>query len=356
MSTTPRENLLRTLRRQGFDQVPLDCNGFCPAQVAAFKERFGHDDIAGYFNVPFRSTWIHQEKTWTDARALFPREEIPAETDVDEFGVGHSHHPNCFHMTRMHHPLRGEDVTLEEIRQFPLPRIAADAEEQVRRVVVAQQAQGRAVMAGMACTVWEIAWYLRSMEDLMTDMLTDDERATVHLDRLTANAVERIQLAARAGCDLVQLGDDIGMQQTTLMSVELWRTWLKPRLVQVIQAGRAIKPDLLIFYHSCGYVLPFLEDLVEIGIDILNPVQPECMAFADVLKKVGGRMSFWGTLGTQSTLPFGAPADVQRVVWENLRLCGPQGGLVIGPTHLVEPEVPWTNLVAMKEACETFRG
>ena len=146
------------------------------------------------------------------------------------------------------------------------------------------------------------------------------------------------------------------MQQTTLMSVELWRTWLKPRLAQVIQAGRAIKPDLLIFYHSCGYVLPFLEDLVEIGIDILNPVQPECMAFADVLKKVGGRMSFWGTVGTQSTLPFGTPADVQRVVWENLRQCGPQGGLVIAPTHLVEPEVPWANLVAMKEACESFRG
>ncbi len=352
---TQRENLLRSLRRQGFEQVPLDCNGFCDSQREAFEARFGHDDIAGYFNVPFREACIAQEKTWTDAKALFPREALPVGVVIDDWGLGHSHQANCYHMTRLHHPLRGEEVTLDEIRNYPLPRIAAGAEDYLTRFVREQQSKGLATMVGMACTIWEIAWYLRSMEDLMTDMMTDDERARVHLDRLTANAVERIKLAARAGFDIVQLGDDIGMQQTTMMSVELWRTWLKPRLAEVIRAGRTIKPDLLIFYHSCGYVLPFLDELIEIGVDILNPVQPECMSFEDVFKKVGGRVSFWGTIGTQSTLPFGTPGDVKKVVWDNLRLCGAQGGLVIAPTHLVEPEVPWENLLAMKEACETFR-
>jgi len=354
MTTTPRANLLRALRRQGYDQVPLDCGGFCPSQQEAFKKRFGHGDIPGFFNVPARLTGIVQEKTWADAKALYPREDVPADAEIDAFGVGHSHHPGCFHMTRMHHPLRGEDVTLAEIRDYPLPRIAGDAEDKVREFVVAQQASGLASMVGMHCTVWEVAWYLRSMEDLMADMMTEDARATVHLNRVTANAVERIRLAARAGADIVQLGDDIGMQQTTMMSVDLWRTWLKPRLAEVIRAGREIKPDLLIFYHSCGYVLPFLDDLIEIGIDILNPVQPECMPFETVLGKVRGRMSFWGTIGTQTTLPFGTPEDVRQEVWKNLRLCGPGGGLVIAPTHLVEPEVPWENLLAMKEACESF--
>ena len=355
MMTTPRENLLRSLRRQGFDQVPLDCGDFCAAQIEAFQKRFGHTDIPGYFNVPFRKLWIKQEKTWTDTKSLFPREAVPADADIDDFGVAHSHQPNCFHMTRMHHPLRGEDVTVEEIRHYPLPRITPAIEERMHRFVSEQHAKGLVAIAGMDCTVWETAWYLRSMEDLLTDMMTDDERATVHLDRVTVNAIERIKLAARAGCDIVQLGDDIGMQQAIMMSVELWRTWLKPRLAQVIRAGREIKPDLLIFYHSCGYVLPFLDELIEIGVDILNPVQPECMKFEDVYKQVGGRVSFWGTLGTQTTLPFGTPNDVRRVVWENLRLCGSQGGIVIAPTHMVEPEVPWENLLAMKDACETFR-
>lgn len=354
MTTTPRENLLRSLRRQGFDQVPLDCGDFCESQVEAFRKRFGRTDIPAYFNAPLGKIWINQEKTWTDVKRLFPREDIPADADIDDFGVAHSHQPNCYHMTRMHHPLRGDDVTVEEIRRYPLPRLTPAVEERVRQFVGEQHAGDLAAMGCMACTVWEIAWYLRSMEDLLTDMMTEDERATVHFDRVTANAVERIKLAARAGCDIVQLGDDIGMQQTIMMSVELWRTWLKPRLARVIRAGREIKPDLLIFYHSCGYVLPFLDDLIEIGVDILNPVQPECMAFEDVYKKVGGRISFWGTLGTQTTLPFGTPEDVKKVVWNNLRLCGKAGGLVIAPTHMVEPEVPWENLLAMKEACETF--
>jgi uroporphyrinogen decarboxylase len=352
---TPRENLLSALRRQGFDFVPMDCGGFCDSQVKAFRERFGHTDIAGYFKTSQRGVSLAMEQTWTDARALYPREELPPDAEIGVYGIAHSHQPNCYHMTRMHHPLRGEDVTLDEIRTYPLPRLAEGVVEQMRQQVGEVQAKGFAAILSMQCTIWETAWYIRSMEDLMTDMMTGDDRAGVHLDRVTDLSVERIRAAARAGCDLVMLGDDIGMQQTIMMSVDLWRTWLKPRLARVIQAGRAIKPDLLIFYHSCGYVLPFLDDLVEIGIDVLNPVQPECMPFEDVLKKVGGRLSFWGTLGTQSTLPFGTPDDVRKVIWDNLRRCGRQGGLVIAPTHMVEPEVPWANLVAMKEACETFR-
>ncbi len=352
--TTPRDNLLRALRRQGFDAVPFDCGGFCASQVEAFKSRLGHDRIAETFGVPFRSAGVRMEQVWTDARQLYPRETLPANTDIDVNGVGHSHHPGCFHMTRMHHPLRGEDVTLDEVRRYPLPRVAADAVAQLRPAVERIQRQGWAAVVGQECTVWETAWYIRSMEDLMMDMLVGDERAAVHLDRVTALAVARIQAAAQAGADIVRLGDDIGMQSTTLMSVELWRTWLKPRLADVIRAGKAIKPDLLVFYHSCGFVLPFLDDLVDVGVDILNPVQPECMAFEEVHRRVGDRISFWGTIGTQTTLPFGTPQQVRDAVWANLRCCGSRGGIVIGPTHMVEPEVPWENLLALRDACASF--
>jgi uroporphyrinogen decarboxylase len=202
----------------------------------------------------------------------------------------------------------------------------------------------------MPCTVWETAWYLRSMEDLMVDMMCGDDRATVLLDRVTALSAARAGACARAGADILQLGDDIGMQQTTMMGLDLWRTWLKPRLARVIDAARAVRPDLLVFYHSCGFVAPFLGELAEIGVDILNPVQPECMAFADVVREAAGKLSFWGTIGTQRLLPFGTPEEVKAAVRENIRLCGDAGGLVVGPTHMVEPEVPWENLVAMKDA------
>jgi uroporphyrinogen decarboxylase len=353
--TSPRENLLRSLRRQGFETVPMDCGSFCTSQFEAFKARFGHENIAGYFGSPSRFCGVPMEATWKDPAKLYPRETLPANAVIDAMGVAHSHQPNCYHMTRMHHPLQGQDVTPDEVRNYPLARISAGAVEKVRQAADAIHRQGLASMASQACTIWESAWYIRSMEDLMADMITDDERATIHLDRITALAVESIRTSASAGVDLVQLGDDIGMQSTIMMSLELWRQWLKPRLAKVIQAGKAINPNLLVFYHSCGYVIPFLDELIEIGVDILNPVQPECMKFDEVYRSVGGRISFWSTIGTQSTLPFGTPAEVKEAVWTNLRTCGKQGGIVIGPTHVVEPEVPWENLLAMKEACETFR-
>ncbi len=352
---TPRDNLLRSMRRQGFETAPVASGGFCDSQVKAFEKRFGHQDIPAWFGNPFRDVWMPAEATYADARALYRHEELPDEISFDPWGVGHSRRPDCWHMTRMHHPLKGEDITADDIRRYPAPRMMSEKAAALADSVRQHQDNGLAVMGGMACTIWEGAWYLRSMEDLMTDMMMDDERATLLLDRLTAHAIERIQCYASAGCDLVQCGDDIGMQHTVMMSVDLWRQWLKPGLKKVIAAGRAIKPDLLIFYHSCGYVLPFLEDLIEIGVDILNPVQPECMDFAEVHAKTAGRLSYWGTIGTQQVLPFGTPEEVRETVWRNLRICGKQGGILICPTHMVEPEVPWENLVAMRDAARDFR-
>ena len=352
--TSPRENLLRTLRRQGFAWVPLDPNSFCPSQVEAFQRRFGHKDIAGWFGSSYRSIGMPSVKTFDNPLGLYPREELPKDITFNEFGIGHSRQPNCFHMTHMHHPLAG-DAPLAEIRNYPLPLFQDGELPRLKAEVKNFHDRGLAVQGGMPCTVWETSWYLRSMEDLMDDMMMDDERATVLLDRITDHASQRIRYFARMNVDIAHLGDDIGMQFAPMMSMELWRKWLKPRLAKVIAAGREVKPDLLIFYHSCGFVLPFIDELIEVGVDILNPVQPECMDFAEVHQRFGGRISFWSTIGTQATLPFGKPADVKAVVERNLRICGAKGGIVIGPTHMVEPEVPWENLAAMKEACEEFR-
>ncbi len=351
---TPRENLLRSLRREGFDTVPLSPGGFCPSQVEAFEVRFGHRDIPGWFGSPCRAIGIQDETTCTNPHALYQRETLPNDISFDSWCVGHSKQPDCWHMTRMHHPLKGDAVTEDEIRRFPEPRIACGEVVRMKAEVLRLQNLGLASAGGLACTIWERSWYIRSMEDLMADMMMDDERATLVLDRVTASSIESMRAYAQAGFDIVMLGDDIGMQDTIMMSVKLWRTWLKPRLKMVIDAGRAIKPDLLIFYHSCGYVTPFLNDLIEIGVDVLNPVQPECMDFADVHRETAGRLSYWGTIGTQQLLPFGTPDAVRDAVWRNLEICGPQGGIVIAPTHLVEPEVPWENLVAMRDAARSF--
>jgi len=101
-----------------------------------------------------------------------------------------------------------------------------------------------------------------------------------------------------------------------------------------------------------GFVTPLIPDFIEAGVDVLNPVQPECgMDFAAIHAEFGDRLSFWGAIGTQSTMPFGAPEEIKREVWKNLDIAGEKGGLWCTPTHILEPEVPWHNILAYVQAC-----
>ena len=139
------------------------------------------------------------------------------------------------------------------------------------------------------------------------------------------------------------------------MSEVLYGTWLKPRLKRIIDEVKKVNPDILIFYHSCGLIEPLIPQLIEAGIDVLNPIQCECMDFEEIYKKYGSQVSFHGTIGTQTVMPHGTPEEVKQAVWENLDVAGEKGGLFVAPTHMVEPEVPLENILAYVEACRTYR-
>lgn len=351
---TLREDLLKCLRREGFESVHTDFV-FCESQINEFNKRYGHRDYESHFGLSHRKLEIPVRRNYTEGRGQFPREMLPDSTVFDEYGIGHSKgSAAAFHMTRMHHPLKGAD--LKEIEEYPYPTVddfrSEDFKDQIRQL----KQQGLASLGFMQMTVWEASWYLRSMEELMMDMMMENEAATLLLDKITDFAISKAKAYALAGIDILSLGDDIGTQTTIMMDVDLWEKWLQPRLVKVIKAAKEIKPDILIHYHSCGYILPFIDRLAESGVDILNPIQPECMAFDQVHDLFGSKLSFWGTLGTQQLLPYGTPKEVFDQTLANLKKCGAKGGIVIGPTHMVEPEVPWENLMAIKEAIEEFGG
>ena len=138
------------------------------------------------------------------------------------------------------------------------------------------------------------------------------------------------------------------------MSLDVYKKWILPRLKHVIEAARAINPDIVIIYHSCGYVEPFIPLWIEAGIDVLNPIQSECMDFEKIHAAYGDQISFHGTVGTQTVMPFGTPEEVKAYVKRNLDIAGKKGGLMIAPTHLLEPEVPWENIMAYIEACREY--
>lgn len=349
---SPRENIIKVLRRSGIDKVPVDFV-LCESQIEELERRTGHRDYESYFGLSHRSFEMSVQKNFESGPELFKRESVPESTIFDEYGIGHSKGSEfAFHMTRMHHPLKGAD--LNEILDYPYPTVPEGELLNITRKVKDLWSEDLASFAFMQMTVWEASWYLRSMEELMVDMMMQDEKATALLDRITQFAISKATTYAKAGVEILSLGDDIGTQDSILIDVGLWETWLKPRIAKVIDSARQINPDILIFYHSCGYILPFIDQLIEIGVDILNPVQPECMSFDEVHSQYGDRLSFWGTLGTQELLPFGTIEEVKQTTKSRLQKCGDAGGLVIGPTHMVEPEVPWENLTAIIEGIKNF--
>jgi uroporphyrinogen decarboxylase len=163
---------------------------------------------------------------------------------------------------------------------------------------------------------------------------------TAEFQRLVA---ERL---ARAGVDIVLVGDDVAGQHGLLMRLETWREFLKPRLAATVRAVKQASARTFVCYHSDGNVEPVIPDLIEIGIDILNPVQPECLDPAGIKRRFGDRLSFWGTVSVQRTMPFGQPGEVAEEVRARVREVGCGGGLILSPAHVLGPETPWENVVA----------
>jgi len=138
-----------------------------------------------------------------------------------------------------------------------------------------------------------------------------------------------------------------------LMAPETWRRFLKPRMARLISAVKRINPGLKVAYHSDGNIEPVIPELIEIGVDVLNPIQPKSMDPVLLKKLYGDRLCFWGSIDEQQTLPFGGPGDVKAEVLTRLRTLGRSGGLIIGPTHHVQLDTPVDNIRALVDTVLT---
>lgn len=350
---SPRERVLTAMRRGRPDRVPKTLD-LTPAKQAEFRSRTGQENHAEYFRLEPRHVSIMPTRNPRDFSDYLSGE--PRSSHHDEWGVG-AISAGFHHFERMVHPL-GKARSPRDIAAYPWPDVLADYRwRELPRLVRAWQDRGYPVSASPpgACAgaVFETSWYLRGQEQLLIDFHDNADLAVAILDTVNNTMIEAARRLAQAGVDIMHLGDDVGSQRAMLMSPESWRRWLRPRLEALIGAAKRIKPDLLAFYHSDGYIEPIIPDLIEVGVDILNPVQPECMDPVKVKREYGDRLAFWGTIGTQTTMPFGSPEEVRRVVRERIETMGPEG-LLLAPTHVLEPDVPWENIVAFVEAVEEY--
>jgi uroporphyrinogen decarboxylase len=202
----------------------------------------------------------------------------------------------------------------------------------------------------IAYSLFERAWSLRGMENLMVDMLEAPEFVDELLDAIVAVQRGILEEVLKHDIDCVRLGDDWGQQKGLIFGQRLWRRFIKPRIAELY--GMVKRSGKTVMIHCCGKVQELFPELIELGLDIFNPFQPEVMDPVEMKKQFGKELTFYGGVSIQKLLPFGTPAQIRSEVRRLIDCVGPGGGFIIAPSHEMPGDIPLENLIAFVEAVQ----
>jgi uroporphyrinogen decarboxylase len=266
-------------------------------------------------------------------------------------------HPFYFDISNS--PLAG--LSLDQIRQYPFPK--GDDPSRFAglrdRALALRQNSPYAVISGISGVVYEICWYLRGLENLFADMIERPEVLEALIDRTLGFWLDWFRLFLdEAGdvVDVIMIGDDLAGQNGPLFSPRIYRDLVKPRQKRLVRYIKS-RTRARIWYHSCGSVAAYIPDLLDNGIDILNPVQVSArdMDPATLKQRFGDRLVFWGGgIDSQHVLPRGTPDQVRANVRANLDAFKPGGGYVFNNVHNIQADVPPENILALYDAALEF--
>lgn len=210
---------------------------------------------------------------------------------------------------------------------------------------------GERFIIGSEGHLFEVAWALRGMEEFLTDMLVNPGFVDELLAGITDYFLQVIERSVQYGIDCFAFGEDWGSQSKGLiMGPRLWRRFLKPCLARMFARVKAA--GKYVHVHSDGDVSAIFPDLIEIGLDVYNPFQPEIMDVYEMKRRFGDRLTFHGGVGIQELLPHGTPQEVKAEVHRLMREIGAGGGYILGPSHAILTDTPVQNLMALIEAVQ----
>jgi len=198
--------------------------------------------------------------------------------------------------------------------------------------------------------LWESCWGIRGFENALMDCVAEPDFFVELLDRLTDLYLAQLELCADIPADAFMFGDDWGDQRGVMIGPERWRRYLKPRYARIYEAARA--QGKIVISHCCGSVVDIMPDIIEIGLDVLESVQPEARGMNpyELKRSWGDKITFWGCLGSQSTILFGTPAEIHSEVQRLRREMGKDGGYILAPAKPLQPGTPVENAAGVVEA------
>ena len=337
---TRKQRVLRAFRREAVDRLPTQSN-YTPAmgvKLAAHLQIPIEELPARLDNHLVRVDLQRDRRTSDDGRTAF-----------DWWGAGWSTETEGYWHTFS--PL----ARSEELDAFAWPDPQAPSLFDEARRIVAERGTEYFVAPNLGLCLFERAWSLRGFDRLLLDFADRPEWIEELLERITAIQLLLIRRFIEAGVDGGYFGDDYGAQRSMLFSPRLWRTMFKPRLARMFEPFREAR--LPVILHSDGDIRAILPDLVEIGVTALNPVQPEVLEPAWLQKEYGDRLAFYGGISTQGVLRSGTQEEVGAAVAGCMRTLAPRGtGLMIGPSHRMQTDIPGANVAAMLEAFSKDAG
>ncbi len=378
---TSRERVLTALDHREPDRVPIDLGGNQTGiHKLAYQNLLQHlgleeeivimdivqqlakpsEAVLERLHVDTRYVWAQGSKSFPGKVAQQKRNGRTWSDFTDEFGVTWSmpeDSPNYFDIS--HSPLA--DLSLEEIRNYPFPKgdDPSRFEGLRERALLLKRETPYAVVSGISGVVYEFCWYMRGLENLFMDMIERPEVFEAIIDRTLQYWLDWFRLFLDEVGDVVDvlmIGDDLSGQNGPLFSPRIYRSIIKPRQKRLVQYIKS-RTEAKVWYHSCGAVQEYIPDLLDNGIDILNPVQiaAKGMEPAELKGKFGKQLCFWGGgIDSQHVLPRATPEEIRAHVRRHLEAFMPGGGYVFNNVHNIQGDIPPENILAMFDAAWEF--
>lgn len=313
------------------------------------------EELLEFLDIDVRGIYLGSPK-----RSL--EEEYPDNCYRDMWGVVRKIPEGGYYYDILESPFETENLSIQDVRRFPWPDpddpgFYNGIEHRAKRL----HSNDYAIVLNVGASVVHISQFMRGFrlwyEDLVLrpDLIDYimDHISDIHI-KIVRNALEQIGKYV----DVVTISDDMATQESLQFSPQIYRNLIKPFHSMVFTSIKEVNSSLYIFLHSCGAISPLIGDLIEIGVDILNPVQVSAwgMDIKNLKEQFGGKITFWGAIDSQRLLPFGTEEDVRNNVCETIRVIGGNnGGYVLCASHNLQPDVPPKNILAMYKAARYFK-
>jgi len=370
-SMTGRERVMAALNHQVPDRTPMDLGGTRDSSIVVE----GYERLKAHFGVDSETTLcdrmmrvVHVDEAILtaleiDTRAIFPGaplRETGERVWVDAWGVERVHPQGSYYYDQRSAPLQGR-MTLSDVAGHPWPDPEAPGHVSGLRERLAwiRQNTDAAAILTLPAPFVHISQYLRGFEDWYKDFIVNAAPLETLFDavlEVTSRIARRQLEEIGREVDIVICADDLGTQWGLQISRDHYLKLIKPRHAAYFRMIHDLTPAKLLF-HSCGSLAAIMEDLVEIGVEVINPVQTTAagMEPAGLKARYGGRLCFWGAMDSQQVLPFGTVEEVERMVEERIEQMGRGGGYVLSSCHNIQPDVSVVDVLAIFERAKTYR-